>query len=344
MSAHVNFFKRLWDALKAFVSLLPELRHLFGTLRRIFASFCRWMRERRPHRRGGCCLDIPITEYKRPDPLLYAQFFLMKQGLSVTWDNPDIQLYDAGLPVSSSKLVPDHDYDVVVRVWNNSYEAPAANLPVYLSFLDFGVGTSSNLIGKTYVDLGVKASLHCPAFAKFNWHTPNAAGHYCLQAWLDWPDDANPENNLGQENTDVGKLHSPASFSFVVRNRASVTRRYLLEADMYRLPELDPCLPQPEADNRGAQRITRLQESRRRWAKALVTQGYGNFPISPEWKITIDPKTFTLAANHEIQVKVEIKYLLGIFIGQEHFNIHAFASGPHQEREIVGGVTLVVEG
>jgi len=344
MSALAKIFKRFGDALKAFVLLLPELRHVFSTLRRIFESFCRWIRERRPHRRGGCCTAIPITEYKRPDPLLYAQFFLMKQGLSVTWDNPDIQLYDAGLPVNSYHLIQDHDYDVVVRVWNNSYEAPAANLPVYLSYLDFGVGTTPNFVGKTYIDLGVKASPHCPAFAKFNWHTPKKAGHYCLQTLLDWPDDANPENNLGQENTDVGNLHSPANFTFVVQNRATVHRRYRLEADMYRLPELDPCPPQAEDGNGSVQRITRLQESRMRWAKALATQRYGSFPITPEWKVTIDPEAFTLSPNQEISINVEIEHIDGGFIGQQQFNINAFASSPYQEREIVGGVTLVVEG
>jgi len=264
----------------------------------------------------------------------------MKQGLAVTWDNPDIQLLDAGVPVSSSSLQADHDYDVVVRVWNNSYDAPAANLPVHLSFLSFGAGTTSTFVGKTYIDLGVKASPHCPAFAKIAWHTPKKKGHYCLQAFLDWPDDANPDNNLGQENTNVGKLQSPANFTFPVQNNSGVTRRYLLEADMYRLPPLDPCPPQ----RRTGQTTTRLQESRMRWAKALATQGYGGFPVTPEWSVTIEPRLFTLNPNQEVQVNVKIEYLLGTFVGQQAFNINAFANGPHTDRELIGGVTLTVEG
>ena len=48
------------------------------------------------------CLFIPPKIYRRPDPLIYDQYYLMAQGLAVTWDNPDIQLYDKiGNPVSS---------------------------------------------------------------------------------------------------------------------------------------------------------------------------------------------------------------------------------------------------
>lgn len=253
MSARPNIFQGFLDGLRSFVGLLPQLRDIWKILKRIISSFCRWMHEHRSHRRGGCCVDIPITEYKRPDPLLYSQFFLMKQGLAVTWDNPDIQLYDKGVPVNSSNLIADHDYEVVVRVWNNSYDAPAANLPVYLSYLDFGVGTTPLFVGKAYIDLGVKGSSQCPAFAPFTWHTPKTSGHYCLQAFLDWPDDANPDNNLGQENTNVGVMQSPATFTSTVNNAASVSRRYQLEADMYQLPQRDPCPPRPHRAERPIQ-------------------------------------------------------------------------------------------
>ena len=344
MSVQRNIWEgfRVW--LRSLVELLPQLFELWPTLKRIFESLCRWIREWRTHRRGGCCIDIPASEYKRPDPLLYAQFFLMQQGLAVTWDNPDIQLYDGSLPVSSSSLVPDHDYDVVVRVWNNSYYAPAASLPVYLSFLDFGVGMTSNPIGKTYVDLGVKGSSHCPAFAKIKWHTPKVSGHYCLQAILDWPDDANPDNNLGQENTNVGTMHSPAAFTFQVRNDATITRNFELETDMYRLPKPKQCPPQDGIAKGRDKRTSRLKESRMRWNKALEEQGHVLFPVTPEWKVKIEPETFTLNANQVITVKVEIEYKKGEFSGRRPFNINCFASGPHQKRKLTGGVTLIVEG
>lgn len=343
MSGPPNIFQGFLLWLKSFVELLPQLRHFWPTFRRIFASLRRWIREPRSHRRGGCCID-PITEYKRPDPLLYSQFFLMKQGLAVTWDNPDIQIYDGLTPVNSSNLAADHDYEVVVRVWNNSYYAPAANLPVFLTFLGFGVGTASQFIGKTYIDLGVKGSLHCPAFAKFKWHTPGAGGHYCLQARLDWPDDANPDNNLGQENTNIAQMHSPATFTFTARNEWGLTRRFELEADMYQLPKREPCPPKDETDKHSTEGLTRLAESQLRWAKALETQAYGHFPVNSEWKVTIEPDTFTLNPNQERSIQVKIEFANGNFNGKQPFNINCFASGPYQQRELIGGVTLIVEG
>jgi hypothetical protein len=45
-----------------------------------------------------------------------------------------------------------------------------------------------------------------------------------------------------------------------------------------------------------------------------------------------------------VKVTVNIEYLLGAFVGQQAFNINAFANGPHTDRELVGGVTLTVEG
>ena len=40
---------------------------------------------------GAPSIKIPSHTYRRPDPLIYSQTYLMSQGLSVTWDNPDIQ-------------------------------------------------------------------------------------------------------------------------------------------------------------------------------------------------------------------------------------------------------------
>src|SRR5262245_10335999 len=113
-----------------FFRSFPDLfRVLLGTLRAIgpfLRGLCRAMKRcfHRPDRHS-CCIRIPPESYKRPDPMLYSQSWLMKQGLSVTWDNPDIQLYDSSNnPVSSSSLDKDKDYRVNVRVWNNSYDAP----------------------------------------------------------------------------------------------------------------------------------------------------------------------------------------------------------------------------
>src|ERR1043165_3919071 len=144
----------------------------------------------------------------------------MSMGLAVTWDNPDIQLFRGGVPVSPSDLQPATDYEVRIKVWNGSYDAPAIGLTVELSFLSFGIGLTSTAVGSDTIDLGPKVSATAPAFASITWKTPPTPGHYCLQARLVWPDDANPSNNMGQKNTQVVQAHSPAVVDFAVRNDA----------------------------------------------------------------------------------------------------------------------------
>ena len=77
----------------------------------------------------------------------------------------------------------------------------------------------------TKVDLPAKGLAGCPAFSMRNGtHLRRRAITACRS---DWPDDAEPGNNLGQENTDVKALNSPhATFTFPVRNDSG-TRRIL---------------------------------------------------------------------------------------------------------------------
>jgi hypothetical protein len=343
-----QFFNGLSKGFSGGIRNLPQVfRALLGLPRQII-EFIRLLFQllRRRRRREGECeeeIRVPADTYKRADPLLYSQSFLMKMGLAVTWDNPDIQLYRDGSPVSSSQLEPGREYEVVVQVWNNSYDAPAAGLAVFLSFLSFGVGTVSTFIGKTLIDLGVKGSSLCPAFAHFTWRTPDTPGHYCLQARLDWPDDANPDNNLGQENTNVAKLQSPAHFLFRLRNRAAVERRFIFEADDYRLPEPEPCPPPEQEQDDRRRPPSRLEESRQRWAKALQEQGYGLFRPADDWSIHIEPEKEVLAPFEEIDVRVSIEPRSPGFSGRKAFNINAFSIGLREAKVFEGGVTLIVE-
>src|SRR5262245_47475540 len=80
------------------------------------------------------CFPIDNPAFVRPDPLIYSQRSLISRGLAVTWDNPDIVLFKGGVPVSSSDLETSTTYDVQIRVWNNSLEAPVVNMPVHVSF------------------------------------------------------------------------------------------------------------------------------------------------------------------------------------------------------------------
>jgi hypothetical protein len=380
---------------------MTTLREILAALRRLFSDWSRhrrglsdfmrgirrllaqlFGRRSRPQRpREDCCLDLPPDVHRRPDPLLYSQPYLMAMGLAVTWDNPDIQLYEPnpaapdglGAAVASSGLTPNHDYKVQVRIWNGSYHAPAPGLPVHLSFLSFGASTISTPIAMTNVDLGVKGGAHHPAFAVFDWRTPST-GHYCLQARLDWLDDANPNNNLGQENVEVGVAHSPALFRMALRNQAAVTRRFVIEVDAYRLPELagcddpaaDPAASQPsdtgagtaptgvavladgasadqprgEPANPSRRPITRLEESRRRWTWAKRTQGAGQFPLPDGLDVVIEPAELSLEPFAIDTIAIAVEPAAGLGPDPIPVNVNAFAVRDDGTRDLVGGVTL----
>jgi hypothetical protein len=346
----------LWTALGRIPALLIDVGGFTAGLGEIWRALCRivgrlWRREQRcPRSREDCCLHLTPDVHKRPDPLIYAQYYLMTMGLAVTWDNPDIELFERdpmapdglGAPVASSALRPDHPYRVRVRVWNGSYDAPAVGLPVHLSYLSFGAATVSTPIGTRHVDLGVKGSPHAPAFAHFDWRTPGA-GHYCLQARLDWADDANPDNNLGQENVQVGELHSPAEFEFTLRNEASVRRRFLIEADTYRLPVLAPC-GSAEAPATVVRGQSRLAESRARWEQTRGGQAYGLFPVPANWRVAITPAEIAIPPGEERQIHVAIEPKDPAVRPLMTFNVHAFALNEGGARSLAGGVTLEVRG
>jgi hypothetical protein len=324
-----SWWQRIALALKNFI---PGLLIIWRGIRR-------WCKSPPPRgvRRDKCCIDVPPSSYKRADPLIYAQYYLLKMGLAVTWDNPDIFIFDGNTLIpSSQQLKPDYVYRVEVRVWNGSYDAPAAGVGVHLSYLSFGAGTKSNPIASTIIVLGVKGSTHCPAYAWFNWRTPKTPGHYCLQARLEWADDANPDNNLGQRNCNVGAAHSPATFAFPLRNDASVRKTFVLEADTYQLPKQRACGEREPAPK------TRIEESRERWKVALREQGQGLFPVPADWQVTINPAEAQLGPGEERTINVAIEPKDPAFKGMKVFNIHAYSVLEDKTRHLVGGVTLEV--
>jgi hypothetical protein len=280
---------------------------------------------RAAHRDRGRPQDgtVPPWAYRQPDPLIYSQQYLLAQGLAVTWHNPDIHLELASAPgvaVDSDKLTPNTDYVVVSRIWNGATTAPALGMPVKVSYLDFGIGTTRHDVGLTKVDVAVKGAAGCPAFARVPWRTPAAPGHYCLQTELLWDDDANPFNNLGQHNTDVKALNSPhAAFTFPVRNDRPERRAVTLELDAYAIPAQQPC----------GEHRTRDPLARHRRAA---------WPVPEGWRVTVDPAEAALAPGETAQVTVDITSPDG-YEGRQVINVHA-RSGD----ELLGGVTLYVDG
>ena len=280
------------------------------------------------------CQVIPPQIYKRPDPLIYSQYYLMALGLAVTWDNPDIELRRNGVPVSSSEIEPDSDYEIVARIWNGSTEAPAVGMPVDFSYLDFGIGTARIPIGRKTVDLPVRGAPGHPAFASIIWHTPTASGHYCLLVQLIWTDDANPNNNLGQENILVRPLNSArAQFRFPVRNATDRPRDLVLEADTYGIPPRRPCESESTAKT---PEMTGL-EKQASLTGALAHNARRNFAIPSTWRVEISPQKLTLSPRQEHVVTINIA-APEEFRGQQVFNLNAFDGNT-----LYGGVTLYVE-
>lgn len=295
----------------------------FPALLRMLRALCRRLGDKRSERDKRAarshCVPIDDPAFLRPDPLIYSQARLMQLGLAVTWDNPDIQLFREGVPVSSHELLADTEYEVRARCWNDSFDAPAVDCSVHFSYLDFGIGTVSKPIGSTTVDIGVKGSTTQPAFASIKWRTPRQPGHYCLQALLDPLDDRDTGNNLGQENTDVKVAQSPVPFDFTLRNDGRKERRFHFEVTAYELRR-QPC--------RGTDAKNRLAAHRRE-----------DHRIPAGWAVTITPPTASLSPGQSIQVDVVITPPDG-FVGEQAFNIDAF----DQAGAAAGGVTLKVVG
>jgi hypothetical protein len=323
--------------------LIPFLFWLLALLvsvARFLVLVCRG-RERRQRnqestldwRRRGGRLPIPDDVYRRPDPCIYSQYFLMSQGFAVSWNNPDIWLQRDKITVSSTSLEPDTLYEVVARVWNNSIEAPAVGLPVRFSYIDFGIGGAANLIGVTSVDLPVKGANGHPAYARIPWKTPSTPGHYCILVQLIWSDDANPLNNLGQENTDVKPLNSPhALFAIRVRNDGRVARTLRLEADFYERPAVVPCPEQP-----ARQPALSKEEVAVNRRAALARHGREHFGVPAAWRVELQPRQLTLDSGGEESVAVDITAPDG-FGGRQAININAFDGD-----RLAGGVTVYVE-
>lgn len=272
------------------------------------------------------CATVDHPSFHRPDPLIYSQQYLLSFGLAVTWDNPDISLFRNGVLVPEGELLPNTEYEIRATIWNNSYDAPIVSMPVDFSFMSFGVTTVTTPIGSTVVDLGVKGGPQHPAIASVLWITP-PAGHYCIVVEFKWADDANPNNNVGQNNTNVVAASSPATFTFTVRNQEAKGRAYRIEADTYSLPERDDC-SETATDGRG---------NVHKWKELQAQHNRATHPVPLGWTVDFNPSAVTLAPDQEAVINVAITPP-NDFTGKKAFNVHAVTdSGVY-----AGGVTVYV--
>ena len=277
-------------------------------------------------------INVPPHTYKRPDPMIYSQFYLMSKGLAITWDNPDIQLFDETGPVSSHGLKTGKTYNIRARIWNGSVDAPAVNVAVRFHYLSFGIGTVKNYIGQTLVDVPVKGAAPLGTTVEHAWTTPLAAGHYCIQVELVWADDANPNNNLGQENVDVQKLNSPkATFQFTLRNDGLFPRELKMVTDAYSIPARPPCPPAPAETRPGPSR--REAES-----DPYANHRRGAHPMPDGWRLDYQTgDVVALAPGEEKLITLKVIAPDG-FVGRQTINVNAF-----EGIQLAGGVTLYAQ-
>jgi len=295
---------------------------------------------------GAPSIKIPSHTYQRPDPCIYSQTDRMLRGLGVTWDNPDIQLWSGGIEVPSNSLAKDTIYRITAQIYNKSNVAPAVNLLVRFYYLSFGIGTIRNFIGEDFVNVPARGGASGqPVIAEHDWKTPDQEGHYCLQVELVWPDDADPTNNLGQENCDVKALNSPnAIFQFPVRNDSRFTRIIKLKADSYTIPPLLPCnCKQPEISDKitelrlpmGRKASATLTEKERRSAMLYLRHRREAYPIPDDCTIDFLPAdTLNLKPGEEQLVTVKLSTDRQV-VEKQAININAFV-----ESDLIGGVTL----
>jgi hypothetical protein len=159
-----------------------------------------------------------------------------------------------------------------------------------------------------------------------SWTTPPEAGHYCLQALLDPVADVEFGNNLGQHNTDVVASHSPATFSFALRNDTRLERAYEFVVDTYDVGKPKPCRDRPGSD------LDQDPAARHR----------GDHPLPAGWTVVFVPPNPTLAPGAAVSVVATVTPPPA-FVGFQVINVHAFYREFHEDR-LAGGVTITVTG
>lgn len=166
---------------------------------------------------GDPCVVVPARLIRKPDPCIYSQFLLMQLGKPVTWDNPDVRILLNGVEQFTYNLVADTEYDVEITVHNSSRDKPALGTVVNAVWIEFGAGGQIRTpIASPVVDVPIWPGT---AIAAVKWRSPATPGHYCIEVDLAHPDDGNPANNRGWNNTQVHAANSPVDRPIRIFNR-----------------------------------------------------------------------------------------------------------------------------
>jgi len=166
---------------------------------------------------GDPCVSFPGHLIRKPDPCIYSQFLLMQLNQPVTWDNPDVRILLGGVEQNTYNLTAGTEYRLEITVHNSSRDKPADGTAVHVRWIEFGAG------GQTRHPIAT-LSANVPiwpgtAVVTASWRTPETPGHYCIEVELAHPDDGNPANNRGWNNTQVYAANSPVHRPIRIFNR-----------------------------------------------------------------------------------------------------------------------------
>lgn len=166
---------------------------------------------------GDPCVYFPGHLLRKPDPCIYSQFLLMQLDQPVTWDNPDVRILLGGVEQDSYDLTAGTTYNLEIVVHNSSRDKPAIGTAVHVRWIEFGAGAQTrHPIATLSVDVPLWPGT---VLATTTWRTPDVPGHYCIEVELAHPDDGNPSNNRGWNNTQVHAANSPLERPIRVFNK-----------------------------------------------------------------------------------------------------------------------------
>jgi len=322
-------------------------------------------RKKRRHKWEKPCHTYPSDLWIRPDVYIYSQSWLRSQGMSVTWNNPDIELRFGNNPVDSYHLDPDKEYTVIANIHNRSISSPAIGVKVDFYVRSFGINAATTHIGQTSVDISVVGGSLNPAPATIKWKTPTQAGHYCMVVRLNPPDDVNWADNEGQENMNVIDVTpGDPDFEIPVWNDKEEDIKIKLELDSYKIPDksLSPGLPEADIKKhalpekkiimRGdwlfgskdpnflAKQLQLVREWKEKRNKEVVTaNALGKFPVPENMNAAI-PKEINIPPKSSKNIPFSFKVPDDAQEGEEFiFNI----TGLNGKGNLVGGVTILAK-
>jgi hypothetical protein len=275
-------------------------------------------------RKGGDdCVYFPESVSNRPDPSIYSQFFLMQLQQPVTWDNPDIGLFQAGVEQNTYGLAPDTTYEVRITVHNSSAEKEALGTKVAVRWIEFGAGGQiRHPIDDLVADVG---RYPATTLVSTKWRTPATPGHYCIEVELTHPLDGNPANNRGWNNTQVLAAHSEATTPIRIFNRQL---------------EGPPRQAQAADDRRAPWNLVEIEFDSYVFHDAYGKEADGDVmfaPRPPAWPARVEPRLFHFAPNETYR---DVNFIVDAPAGPgraEAFNVTARQGGAP-----LGGVTITV--